>query len=83
MAVSQLHTRTRKINRNPIKKKIKIVTTKLQEQLSREPKYVPHRWRLIPNVMINLLSFLLAGVIVSILVYWLCKFVLTLFYHLN
>ncbi|MGL2986146.1 hypothetical protein ACSVH5_00995 [Flavobacterium sp. RSSA_27] len=59
------------------------MTNKLQEQLSREPKYVPHRWRLIPNIVINSIAIALAGLVVFFILYYLCRFVVQLFYHLN
>lgn len=65
---------------NSIKSKIRKVSSKVHENLNREPVHIPHKWRIIPNVIINLLSFLLSATIIFILLYWLCKFILDFFY---
>ena len=47
-----------------IKKKLKIATTKVKQQLHREPKYLPLRWRVLPNAIINLLAFLISAFLI-------------------
>lgn len=65
-----------------IKKKIKIAAKSVHERLHREPFYVHPRLKFIPNIVINILAFILAFSLIGAILYILIRFLLKAFYHL-
>lgn len=65
-----------------MKKKIKIASKNVHEYLHREPSYIHPRLKFIPNVIINAVSFVIAVTIISVIIYFIFRFLIKAFYHL-
>ena len=70
-------------NKGIIKKKIKIAKQNIHERLHREPYYTHPRLKFIPNIIINIFSFLLAVAVVTSLLYIVLDYLIKKFYHLD
>lgn len=66
-----------------IKKKVKIAKKKIVEQLHRDPNYVHPKLKFLPNIVINLVSFLLSLLVVATLLYFVLSYLIRKFYHFN
>lgn len=66
-----------------IKKKIKIVQKNFHERLHREPYFYHPKLSFIPNIVFNLISLLIALTAVAGLLYFLFRYLINKFYHLD
>jgi hypothetical protein len=71
------------LKRNSIKKKIQIAAKKMHEHLHREPYYVHPKLKFIPNIVINVISFIIALTLIVTILYLLIRFLINEFYHLK
>lgn len=55
----------------------------IRERLDREPYYTHPKMKFIPNIIINLFSFIIAVAIVSSLLFLLIRYLVNKFYHLT
>lgn len=65
-----------------IKKRIKIAARKVHEHLHREPYYVHPQLAFIPNIVINVITFIIALALIGTILYLLIRFLVKAFYHL-
>jgi uncharacterized membrane protein len=55
----------------------------MRERLHREPYFAHPRLKFIPNIVVNLISFLLSFAVVASVVYFILNYLITKFYHLD
>ncbi|MDR6845987.1 hypothetical protein J2W95_002698 [Flavobacterium granuli] len=65
-----------------IKKKIKKVAKNVRERLHREPYYAHPRLSFIPNIVLNIITFIIALALIGAILYLLINFLIKAFYHL-
>lgn len=65
-----------------IKKRIKIAARNVHGRLHREPFYVHPKLSFIPNIVINIITFIIALVLIAAILYLLIRFLIKAFYHL-
>ncbi len=65
-----------------IKEKVKIVANKAHEYLHREPTYLHPRLRIIPNIIINVITFLITMGLAILILTLLTRFFAKQFYNL-
>lgn len=66
-----------------IKKKIKIAKENIRERLHREPYYTHPRLKFLPNIVVNLIGFILSFTVVAALLYVVLNYLIKKFYHLD
>ncbi|PVX47170.1 hypothetical protein C8C85_3092 [Flavobacterium sp. 103] len=65
-----------------IKRKIKIAAKSIHERLHSEPYYMHAKLSFIPNIVINIITFIIAFALVATILYLLINFLIKAFYHL-
>ena len=65
------------------KKKISISKNKIHERLHREPSYIHPKLKFIPNIILNLISFIVSLAVVATLIYLLIIYLADKFYNLK
>ena len=66
-----------------IRKKIKIAARNVHERLHREPCYVHPKLSFIPNIVINIITFIIALSLIGAILYLIVSYLIKAFYHLN
>ena len=70
------------INSANIKKKLKIAAKTMHGHLHREPFYVHPKLDFIPNIVINLITLLIALALIGTILYLLISYLIKAFYNL-